>query len=51
MVKKELFLNEELKISTIAGKYNFWHMGQFAKDFKRQFGVLPSEIGKDKGKL
>lgn len=45
-VKKELFLSKdkELNISYVAGKYNFWHMGQFAKDFKLQFGILPSEV-------
>lgn len=45
-VKRELFLSKdkELNISYVAGKYNFWHMGQFAKDFKKHFGILPSEI-------
>jgi len=29
-------------ITDIANKWGFWHMGQFAADYKRQFGVLPS---------
>jgi len=47
-VKKELFANEGKNISTLAGKYHFWHMGQFAKDFKNQFGVLPSDVNSNK---
>jgi len=43
-VKKEIFADEDSNISTLAGKYHFWHMGQFAKDFKNQFGFLPSEV-------
>jgi len=45
-VKNELFAlkNQNVKISEIAGKYHFWHMGQFAKDFKKHFGILPSEV-------
>jgi len=42
--REDLYKYPELKVSEIAGKYHFWHMGQFAKDFKIQFGVLPSEI-------
>ena len=44
-VKNELFAlkNQNVKISTVAGKYQFWHMGQFAKDFKKHFGYLPSK--------
>ncbi len=44
-VKRDIFLLKEkdTNISTIAEKYHFWHMGQFAKDFKKQFGILPSE--------
>ena len=30
-------------VSDIANNWGFWHMGQFAADFKRQFGELPSE--------
>ena len=45
-VKRELVLSKgkNINISTVAGKYCFWHMGQFAKDFKAQFGILPSEV-------
>ena len=31
------------RISYIANHYGFWHMGQFAKDYQRQFGELPSD--------
>jgi len=30
-------------ISDIANQWGFWHMGQFAADYRRQFGELPSE--------
>ena len=30
-------------INSIAGRWDFWHMGQFAADYKRFFGELPSE--------
>lgn len=45
-VKFELSNSEDrnIKISTIVKKYGFWHMGQFAADFKNQFGILPSKI-------
>ena len=45
-VKQEIYNTKTKSISEIAGKYNFWHMGQFAKDFKKQFGILPSEVKK-----
>lgn len=44
MVKHEIHHSTITNISKIAGKYHFWHMGQFAKDFKKQFGILPSEV-------
>lgn len=31
------------KISEVASKWGFWHMSQFADDYRRQFGELPSE--------
>lgn len=30
-------------IGNIANQYDFWHMGQFAKDYKALFGELPSD--------
>jgi AraC-like DNA-binding protein len=30
-------------ISEIAARWGFWHMGQFAADYRRHFGELPSE--------
>jgi AraC family transcriptional regulator, ethanolamine operon transcriptional activator len=32
-----------LKVSDIANKWGFWHLGQFAKDYRFWFGELPSE--------
>ncbi len=48
LVKKEIYNTKTKSISKIAGKYHFWHMGQLAKDFKKQFGILPSEVRKNK---
>ena len=31
------------QITAIAGKWGFWHMGQFAADYRRLFGELPSQ--------
>lgn len=30
------------KIHDVANDWGFWHMGQFAKDYRKMFGVLPS---------
>ncbi|SLN67268.1 transcriptional regulator EutR [Roseovarius albus] len=38
--------NECDTIFEAANHYDFWHMGQFAKDYKRLFGELPSETMK-----
>jgi AraC family transcriptional regulator, ethanolamine operon transcriptional activator len=44
-VKKELrkLSPSSTKIVDIANKHGFWHMGQFAKDYKLMFGELPSK--------
>ncbi len=43
-VRKELCRNgPAAKITEAAAEWGFWHMGQFAADYRRQFGVLPSE--------
>jgi len=33
----------DLAIADVANEFGFWHMGQFAKDYYRMFGELPSE--------
>ena len=32
-----------VKIADVANKWGFWHLGQFAKDYRSWFGELPSE--------
>lgn len=34
---------QEKNITDIANMWGFWHMGQFARDYKKLFGELPSE--------
>ena len=31
------------KIVDVANRWSFWHLGQFASHYRRQFGELPSE--------
>jgi AraC family ethanolamine operon transcriptional activator len=33
---------EEVTVADVANHHGFWHMGQFAADYKRLFGRLPS---------
>jgi AraC family ethanolamine operon transcriptional activator len=33
----------ELRITDIANKWGFWHLGQFAGDYREWFGELPSQ--------
>lgn len=37
---------QRIKITDIANHFGFWHMGQFAADYKKLFGELPSETFK-----
>ena len=42
-VQRELHeCGKSTKISAIANHWGFWHMGQFAADYRAQFGELPS---------
>ena len=34
---------DKIKIYMIANKWGFWHMGQFAADYRKLFGELPME--------
>ena len=44
-IRKELKHADPIKakIVDIANNWGFWHMGQFATDYKRLFGELPKE--------
>jgi len=43
-VRKGLILDRRnSSIFQVASDYNFWHMGQFSKDYKNLFGELPSK--------
>ena len=33
----------DTRISDVANRWGFWHMGSFAADYRKQFGELPSE--------
>jgi len=33
----------EAGVAEIANAWGFWHMGQFARDYRFMFGELPSE--------
>lgn len=42
---KELLTSDPLKtnVADVASQLGYWHMSQFAADYRRQFGELPSE--------
>jgi AraC family transcriptional regulator, ethanolamine operon transcriptional activator len=37
---------EDKNVSDVANRWGFWHLGQFAKDYKMLFGELPSETSR-----
>jgi AraC family ethanolamine operon transcriptional activator len=41
---------EEL-IADIANRWDFWHMGRFAAEYRKQFGQLPSETSRSRDSL
>lgn len=44
-IHRELWHSQQsnMEIRDIANRYGFWHMGQFAADYKKLFGELPSK--------
>jgi AraC-like DNA-binding protein len=36
----------ETRVTSIANRWGFWHMGQFANDYRNLFGELPSQTNK-----
>ncbi len=43
-VRRELRSSDaQTRIADVANRWGFWHMGQFAADYRRYFGELPSD--------
>jgi AraC family ethanolamine operon transcriptional activator len=42
-------VSSETTVTDVANAWGFWHMGQFAKDYRRFFGELPSATLKSRG--
>ena len=41
-VRRELLIADpSSSVADVANRWGFWHMGQFAADYRRQFGELP----------
>jgi len=46
-VRRDLLIRpKEVPIADIANRWGFWHIGQFARDYRRQFGELPSQTNR-----
>ena len=43
-IRNELLKSDKsVKVADVANRWGFWHMGQLARDYRKQFGELPSE--------
>ena len=42
-VRKTLLKGDAETVSEAANRYGFWHLGQFARDYRRFYGELPSQ--------
>ena len=52
-VRRELWKSDPdlTKVNDVAGNWEFWHMGQFASDYRKLFGELPSDTLKKRNNL
>ena len=49
-VRQQLLQSEPgTLIADVANHWNFWHMGRFASDYRKQFGELPSQTLQSRG--
>jgi AraC-like DNA-binding protein len=44
LVYNQLIRQPDTPIAYAANIYGFWHMGQFARDFRNVYGMLPSQL-------
>lgn len=49
-VNRELVLDRTRTVAEVANEWGFWHMGNFAAIYRKQFGELPSETLSRDGK-
>lgn len=42
-VRRELSRGQSASVQDIAARWGFWHLGEFAAAYRRQFGELPSQ--------
>jgi len=49
-VRRDLYGHQEpsMNVADVANKWGFWHLGQFARDYRNLFGELPSATHKRK---
>ena len=49
-VRRELVpADAPVRVSDVANRWGFWHLGQFAADYRKQFGELPSKTLRRRG--
>ena len=49
-VRRELVPSDPpVRVADVANRWGFWHLGQFAADYRRQFGELPSQTLRRRG--
>ena len=44
---KRMLAKGNVSVSQAAAHWGFWHLSQFATDYKKAFGMLPSEMLKN----
>jgi AraC family ethanolamine operon transcriptional activator len=45
------YARSEAAVRDVANRWGFWHLGQFARDYRRFFGELPSQtLAKGRGR-
>lgn len=48
-VRRELLQAGRASVQDVAARWGFWHMGEFAGAYRRQFGELPSQTMRNRG--